>query len=78
MKKNFYLDLLLFASGLICIITGIILDFHLFSGGKSVKILLTDIHIYSGYTMSVALLFHLVWHWKWVRAVSKQLTTPSK
>lgn len=78
MKKNFYLDLLLFVSGLICIITGIIIDFHLFSGGKSVKILLTDIHIYSGYTMSVALLFHLVWHWKWVRAVSKQLTNPSK
>mgnify|MGYP000022452493 CR=1 FL=1 len=29
MKKNFYLDLLLFLSGLVCILTGIILDFHL-------------------------------------------------
>lgn len=32
MKKNFYLDLLLFVSGLLCIITGIVLDFHLFGG----------------------------------------------
>lgn len=77
MKKNFYLDLLMFISGLICIITGIIIDFHLFSGGKSVKILLTDVHIYSGYIMSIALIFHLIWHWKWVRAVSKQLNRSS-
>ena len=32
MKKNFYMDLLLFVSGLVCIITGIVLDFHLFGG----------------------------------------------
>lgn len=32
MKKNFYLDLLLFVSGLVCLITGIVLDFHLFGG----------------------------------------------
>lgn len=78
MKKNFYLDLLLFISGLICIVTGIIIDFHLFTGGKAVKMLLTDIHTYSGYIMSIALIFHLIWHWKWVQAVSKQLKNPSK
>lgn len=78
MKKNFYLDLLLFFSGLTCILTELIIDFHLFTGGKAVKVLLTDIHIYSGYAMSIALIFHLIWHWKWVRAVSSQLTNSSK
>jgi hypothetical protein len=27
--------------------------------------------------MSIALIFHLVWHWKWVRVVSKQLNRSS-
>ena len=49
MKKNFYLDLLLFFSGLICIATGIVLDFHLFAGlgnGRAVKEIVTNIHTY--------------------------------
>ena len=33
MKKNFYLDVVLFLSGLICIVTGIMLDFHLLPAG---------------------------------------------
>ena len=52
MKKNFYMDLLLFVSGLVCIIT--------------------DVHTYSGYIMMVGLIFHLVWHWKWIKAVAKK------
>lgn len=75
MKKNFYLDLLLFFSGLICIATGIVLDFHLFAGlgnGRAVKGIVTNIHTYSGYIMMVGLLFHLVWHWQWVKTVAKK------
>ena len=30
------------------------------------------IHTYSGYIMMVGLLFHIVWHWKWVKAVAKK------
>ena len=74
MKKNFYLDLLLFVSGFLCIITGIVLDFHLFAGfgdGRALKGIITNIHTYSGYIMMVGLLFHIVWHWKWGMAVAK-------
>lgn len=75
MKKNFYLDLLLFISGLACIVTGIVLDFHLFAGfgnERAVKAVITNIHTYSGYIMMIGLLFHLVWHWQWVKAVAKK------
>lgn len=75
MKKNFYLDLLLFVNGLLCIVTGIVLDFHLFAGfgdGRALKGIITNIHTYSGYVMMVGLLFHIVWHWKWVKAVAKK------
>ena len=73
MKKNFYLDLLLFFSGLICLITGIVLDFHLFAGGgRAAKDMISNIHTYSGYIMMAGLLFHLVWHWQWVKAVAKK------
>ena len=78
MKKNFYLDLLLFLSGLICILTGIVLDFHLFAGhgnGRALKGIITAIDTYSGYIMAAGLLFHLIWHWKWIKAAAgKSLT----
>ena len=77
MKKNFYLDLLLFLSGLVCILTGIILDFHLLhymgaGSGRAFKGFVTSIHTYSGYIMMFGLLFHIVWHWKWVKAVARK------
>ena len=57
------------------VITGIVLDFHLFGGfggGRALKGIITDVHTYSGYIMMVGLLFHIVWHWKWVKAVAKK------
>ena len=75
MKKNFYLDLLLFVSGLVCLITGIVLDFHHFGGfggGRALKGIITDVHTSGGYFMKIGLLFHLVWHWKWSKAVAKK------
>ena len=48
MKRNFILDILLVVSTLLCAVTGIVLDFHLFSGGRSVKMLLITIHKWSG------------------------------
>ena len=51
------------------------LDFHLFAGfgdGRALKGIITNIHTYSGYIMMVGLLFHIVWHWKWVKAVAKK------
>ena len=71
MKKNYILDVMLFIAAFICITTGVVLDFHLFSGGKSVKMMVTDIHVYSGYLMMAGLLLHLAWHMGWIRNVTK-------
>ena len=67
MKKNFWLDVILFLSGLICIVTGIILDFHLIEGGREVRRVYKLVHTYSGYVMAVGLLIHLVWHAAWIK-----------
>lgn len=71
MKKNFYLDILIFLFCLACVITGIQLDFHLFQGREE-KILFTGIHRWTGYLFGAGLLLHLVWHAKWVAVASKQ------
>lgn len=72
-RKNYYLDLVLLVSGLICIVTGVVIDFHLFSGGKPVKIILVDIHTYSGYVMLAGLVLHLKWHWRFIVQMTRQV-----
>jgi len=71
MKKNFYLDVLLFIACLVCVITGIQLDFHLFQGREQ-KMFFTEIHRWSGYIFAVGLLLHLAWHAKWIAFAAKK------
>ncbi len=74
MRKNFFLDLILFVSGLICIVTGIMLDFHLLpSGDFEIRHLVRNFHIYSGYIMAVGIIFHIAWHSNWIKSAAKQL-----
>ena len=51
----------------------IVLDFHLFSGGRSVKMLLITIHKWSGYGMAVLAALHFAWHWNWLRHAARTL-----
>lgn len=73
MKKNFYLDVILFVSGLICIVTGIILDFHLVRHGTELRHTIRDFHTYSGYIMAIGLFFHLIWHMSWIKSATKNI-----
>lgn len=73
MKKNYWLDWILFISGLICIITGLMLDFHLISGGREARLFYRHIHTYSGYIMGVGLLLHLIWHKDWISMATKKI-----
>ena len=74
MRRNFWLDVALFVSGLICIITGIMLDFHLLPrGDMDIRRLVRNIHIYSGYIMAVGLIFHIAWHGGWLKVAVKQI-----
>ena len=74
MRRNFFLDLILFVSGLICIVTGIMLDFHLMPQGDfGIRRVVKDFHVYSGYIMAVGFIFHIAWHGSWIKAAAKQL-----
>ena len=72
MKKNFYLDILLFISLLACIVTSVVLDFHWFSGGREVKMVLVEVHRWTGYIGTAAILLHMVWHTKWIAVAAKK------
>ena len=74
MKRNFWLDVLLFISGLLCISTGIILDFHLIAiADFTILHKLRTIHIYSGYVMAAGIILHIAWHAGWIKSATKQL-----
>ena len=73
MRKNFTLDVILFVSALICIVTGIMLDFHLIEGGKEARRIYKLVHTYSGYAMAVGLLIHLAWHVDWLKVAARKI-----
>lgn len=71
MKKNFCLDVVLFISGLICIVTGIMMDFRIVPGGREIRFLVRNFHIYSGYVMAIGIIFHIYWHGGWIKSAAK-------
>ena len=73
MKKNFFLDVILFISSLICIVTGIVMDFHLISGGREIRYFIRQAHTYTGYVMAICVVVHLLWHVSWIKAAAKNL-----
>ena len=73
MKKNYILDIVLFISAAVCIVTGVMMDFHIGITGREMKMLITDWHIWSGYIMLLGILIHLFWHWGWIQNVTKLL-----
>lgn len=73
MKKKFTLDLLLLIAGLVCLITGVILDFQLVPRHTEARHLYRDIHTYSGYIMTAGLVLHILWHRDWIKAVGSKL-----
>lgn len=73
MRKNFWLDVILFLSGLACIVTGILMDFHIVPGGREMRHLVRQIHIYTGYVMAVGIIFHIAWHGGWIKSAAKNL-----
>lgn len=73
MKKNFWLDVFMLVSGIICIATGIVMDFHIIPGGRAMKGAWRAAHIYSGYLMYIGLVFHLLWHREWIAGATKKI-----
>ena len=73
MKKNFWLDVILFVSALICFVTGILMDFHMIPGGKEMKRPFKLLHIYGGYVMAVGVILHLAWHVDWIKNSARKI-----
>lgn len=73
MKKNFWLDVVLFLSALICIVTGIMMDFRLVPGGREVRFFVRNAHIYSGYVMGIGIIFHILFHRSWIKSAAKNI-----
>lgn len=73
MKKNFWLDIILFISALICILTGIQMDFHIVAGDRNFRFLMHNLHKYSGYIMAIGLVIHIVWHTGWIKGAFKNI-----
>jgi membrane protein DedA with SNARE-associated domain len=78
-KLNYWIDVGLAMSFLICFITGLIKWPGLVKliGLSTYKILqiknISMLHDWSGLIMSVLVLVHLALHWKWIVSVSKNM-----
>ena len=76
-KLNYWIDIGLAISFLICLITGLIKWPGLIKliGTSAYKILyvknISLLHDWSGLIMGILVLTHLILHWKWIIAVTK-------
>lgn len=73
MKKNLILDVLLLVLGLVCLVTGIVLDFQMVPRHTEARHLYRDVHVYIGYAMYVGLVIHIAWHKAWIKSVVSKL-----
>lgn len=72
MKKNYYLILGLAVGMVICLVTGTFMYLHVFADGPA-KIINKNIHIYVSYLLSIGVIFHLAWNWKWLSRTTKEV-----
>lgn len=70
MQKNYWIDIVLLLSGLICVLSGYILDFRLIS--REWIGFYKMLHSYSAYLMTIAMVLHFILHWNWMLQVSRQ------
>lgn len=67
-QKKYWVDILLLISGVICLATGYILDFHIIRSRE-----LKQYHIWSGYVMTAAIVLHVIWNAGWLGNMTKQI-----
>ncbi len=70
-QKNYWIDIVLLLSGLICVLSGYILDFRLIS--REWIGFYKNLHSISAYLMTIAMILHFIFHWNWMLQVSRQL-----
>lgn len=74
--KNYWVDIILLISGVVCIGTGYVLDFHL-TGTREAAMMMKKIHFWAGYILSFAVIVHLILHFSWLKNVTcKNFSSP--
>ncbi|HHV35250.1 MAG TPA: DUF4405 domain-containing protein [Syntrophomonadaceae bacterium] len=76
-EKNYFIDVPLFITGIVCLITGILL--HLrpeFS--ISALTYIRPLHIWIGYVMTAVIVVHLLLHSNWIASLTKRICSDKK
>lgn len=87
-RLNFWLDVLLFTFFLLVNVSGLLVWFVLpsggFQGGRNPFYNMTilaltrqdwrDLHLWTGVTLTIVLIVHLVLHWRWIACVIRRYT----
>lgn len=75
--KNYFLDIVLGIIGLVCAITGLIIDFKP-QEFSAVVGMVKHLHIWSGYAVIVLVSIHLLWHFSWLEVMTKSIAKVRK
>ena len=71
-ERNYFLDIPLFITGLVCLITGILL--HLRPEFSISALTYTrPLHIWIGYVMAAIIVIHLLLHSSWIASLTKRI-----
>jgi cytochrome b subunit of formate dehydrogenase len=78
-KLNYWIDFGLAITFLLCFVTGIIKFPILFQYVRTLPLKeISFIHDWSGILMSILVFIHLILHWDWIKAMTKQIFSKNK
>lgn len=76
-EKNYLIGVPLFITGLLCLISGIILHIRPDFSVYYLKYM-RSLHIWIGYVLAVVIVFHLLMHSGWISTTTKKLFSDKK
>lgn len=72
-EKNYLIDVVLGIVGLLCMATGVLLQFRPAFIMNAVQLPLKELHVWTGYGMLAGVAVHLLMHSKWIKALTKNM-----
>lgn len=77
-EYNYFLNVALFIIGFVCIISGLLLEAHrpIYLWGAAVN--LKELHTWTGYSMALLILVHLLLHAGWICTATRQILQDRK
>lgn len=72
-ERNYFLDILLGIIGLVCIITGLIMNFKP-QAFLAVFGMIKNLHTWTGCALAFLTFVHVLWHLSWVQAMTNSIS----